>query len=245
MAFSIVLIIILAVIAALVLCIVFKVAKIFMKIAFAAAAVLIIAVVVSGFFVFQDYKDFRENVNNSVYIVAEKNNALAGFYQGEAGELSLMGTDELAAAGKHLAAKNFSGIRGSKYKLFLFNSGSIKAANSSFEILGRTFNSEDALKVINSSGSEALAPYMGNEAVASFSSDSGKVRSLFFGQLMASSAQKNPMFLAAEISNGGLKVYPETALFKMLKIVPISMAKKFISEGLKNATEEISAKVKK
>jgi hypothetical protein len=245
MIFWLVIIVIAILAAAIILSIFFKVARIFVGIIFAAATLIIVGLLVSGFFVLRDFQDFTAHSADSKYYLRQGDNIVAGFTQPNAtGAFSLMGAAELNNATASFAKKDYPALKGSHYKAFIFYFSGLQGNNLSINVAGNGFSGEFAVGLLNSDNPKAyLSQSLSQAEISSIEvklNDSSELKSQFFMSYLASAMKADPLFMIKGISSGSIKVYPETPMFFAIRIMPLSLAKSFVSEALKKGSSTLS-----
>ncbi|PIU29790.1 hypothetical protein COT07_03925 [Candidatus Woesearchaeota archaeon CG07_land_8_20_14_0_80_44_23] len=248
MIFGLAIIVIAILAAAIILSIFLKVARIFVGIIFAAATLIIVGLLVSGFFVLRDFQDFTAHSADSQYYLRQGDNIVAGFTQpNETGAFSLMGAAELNNATASFAKKDYPALKGSHYKLFIVDYSKLKSGNAgnvSVEFAGKNFSGEFAVGLLGSEEPKAyLFKLFSKPEIALIDAnflDSSEMKSQFFMSYLSSAMKADPLFMIKGISSGSIKVYPETPMFFAIRIMPISLAKGFVSEALKKGSSTLS-----
>lgn len=221
-----------------------KVLKAIFLIASLAAAILII----SGFFIIADVKDFKDNFPNqpSLYLFEDKNTLLAGMsvvFGEEEPKPIFITKEQLTSFQASFEKNNLQAIIGNNYKLFILSSNAFKDIDkvksgdielSRQEIL-TLLSSETPLDnfILAQIGEAApeqqreiykqkLKQEAGIETDAQFK---GVLFMLLFGTAME---KQGPLFLFNQYKQGNIIIYPETTLFKLLKIIPSPLLEKAI-----------------
>ena len=245
MIFWLVIIVIAILAAAIILSIFLKVARIFVGIIFAAATLIIVGLLVSGFFVLRDFQDFTAHSADSLYYLKQGDTIVAGFTQSNAsGEFYLIEAAELNNATASFAKKDYAAMKGSHYKAFIFDASGLQGNNLSINVAGNAFSGEFALGLLDSENPEAyLSQSLSQAEISSIEAklnDDSELKSQFFMSYLSSAMKADPLFMIKGINSGKARVYPETPMFFAMRVMPLSFAKSLVSEALKKGSSTLS-----
>ena len=195
-----------------------------------------------GFFVYRDIVDFKANLKNgNTIIMIEDGAALSGFMvAGEQGQI--LTSEQLLSASSQFENGTLKELRGSSYKLFILTPQFVEAMDSpTFSLEDDPLSKEQVLAILRSSDAVATAAGYG----ISSNDLSGEIKAQLLAQAFEGGIQ-NPVFMIARVKDNTMKVYPETALFKGMKYIPLSFIKSAVSKmasETKEAASDITAKV--
>ena len=193
----------------LVLVFIWGIFKKLFKLLFYAGIIISLILATNLFFIYQDFKDLRENfgVSEKKVILKDDDKVLTGLILGE--DTALMSDDQLNDYSSYLKNDNYEKILGDSYKLMVFDVEIISNLDTEIDIGTQTITQDDAVAILKSKNSGA------EEKASLFSI-------LLADEILSS---KNPLFFFSEFKNGNIIIYPETALFKTIKIIPVSFIK--------------------
>jgi hypothetical protein len=243
--FSVVIAVIIILVVIIILSMFFKVARVITRIAFAFAGLVIIALVISGFFVLRDFRNFTNSSADSVYYLKDKDAVAAGFIPPDSeGKFYLMGSADVANATIFLSKKDYSALRGAHYKAFIFELSSLADEKITFALGKANFtggfaegllSSADPRLYLSQSASQEEIRLMSNNM-----QDESEIKSVFFMAYLASAMKKDALMMIKGINRGEIRVYPETPMFFAIRVLPVSLAGRLVSETLKkgNITEK-------
>jgi hypothetical protein len=123
-------------------------------------------------------------------------------------DTDLMNDEQLNDYSSYLKGDDYEKILGDSYKLMVFDVEIISNLDNDIELGYKTITSDEAITILKSnSGSQEKAA--------------------LFGVILADEilSSKNPLFFFSEYKNGNIIIYPETALFKTIKFIPLSLIK--------------------
>ncbi len=177
------------------------------KLMFYAGLIVSLLLAINLFFIYHDFADLRENfaVSERIVILKDNDKVLTGLVLNE--DTKLIANNQLNDFSSYLKDNNYEKILGNSYKLMVFD----------LEIISNLAAIEFEDKIIT-----------GNEAIDILknSQDNGEKAELFSAILSDEIlSSKNPLFFFSEFKKGNIIIYPETALFKTVKIIPLSFIK--------------------
>ena len=219
MALEQIILIIILVLIAIFIWAVFK--KVF-KLLFYVGVILLLLITANIYFIYKDVADLKENfsISTKKVILVDNDKVITGFLLD--GEVNFLTNEQISDFSSHLEDNAYEEILGESYKLMVFD-----------------------LKILNDLDVEEIETEEGTitkeEAIAFLKSnaDAGEKAALF-GVILAEDilSSRNPLFFFSEFKKGNIVVYPETALFKTVKFIPVS----FIKNTAKNIFEKTKEK---
>jgi len=208
----------------LVLVLIWGVFKKLFKIMFYAGILISLLLAANLYFIYLDFKDLRENfgVSEKKVILVDGNEVLTGLLMGE--DTELLTNTQLRDYSSSLRNKDYEDILGDSYKLMVFDISIIENLDKEIEIEDIKITTDEAAVTLKSDTSEP------NEKASLFSV-------ILADEIITS---KNPLFFFSEFKDGNIIIYPETALFKTVKLIPLS----FIRDVGEKIFEKSKEKVK-
>jgi uncharacterized protein YjeT (DUF2065 family) len=191
-----------------------------------------------GFFVYRDIIDMKANLKNgNMVILSEENIALSGFLVVE-GKGVVLTPEQLKKASTQIAQKEFKTLQDSSYKLFILTPQAIEAIPSpEFTMEGDSLTTDQALLVLRSSDAVKALGEFGISTDSTSEEAKAELLAEGFEQII-----KDPVFMISQIKSKNLVVYPETALFKAMKYIPLAFIKSAVSK-LVNETKEVGSDI--
>jgi len=190
----------------LVLVLIWGVFKKLFKIMFYAGIIISLLLAANLYFIYQDFQDLRENfgISEKKVILVDGNEVLTGLLMGE--EVDLLPNSQLRDYSSSLKNNDYEKILGDSYKLMVFDIAIIENLDKDINL---------GIKTVTS-----------GEAVATLKSDiSQEEKAALFSIILADEilTSRNPLFFFSELKDGNIIIYPETALFKTIKLIPVSL----------------------
>jgi len=179
------------------------------KLMFFAGIIISLLLVLNLFFIYQDFKDLRENftVSEKKIILVDDNKVLTGLLMGE--EIDSLAESQLEAYSSSLINNNYEEILGNSYKLMVFDIDIISNLDSDLNMGDFQITTDDAISTLKSD-------------IASSEEKASLFSIILENEILS---PKNPLFFFSEFKNGNILIYPETALFKTIKFIPLSLIK--------------------
>jgi len=210
----------------LVLVFIWGIFKRLLKILFYAGIIIFLLMSANLYFIYQDFKDLRENfsVSEKKVILKDGDEILTGLLLNE--DTNLMSNRQLNEFSLSLKDNNYEKILGDSYKLMIFDVEIISGIDNEIEFEFETITSDEALTILRASGNK-------EEKAALFSI-------ILADEILSS---RNPLFFFSEFKKGNIIIYPETALFKTIKFIPVSFIKDIGEKIFEKGKEKASSLV--
>lgn len=248
--YSIVILVVLALSIGLVL----KLVKGVVKIISFIFLILFVVSIVLGFFVYKDMDDLRKNWPDSDKIILLANDKVySGMIATFSGGKEPVFIDNLENYQSDYASGNYDLLLGSNYKLFIFRIGMFERTDEKIdfegmEIYGKevSLSKSEILDIIESDNSaeKFVSIVISNGEMASAEKQAFKdelvreigsgneLKGAMFGILFQNAVEKDPLFLFKNLNNGNVIIYPETVIFKLLKIAPLSLMEGIMQKAM-------------
>lgn len=170
--------------------------------------IIVVIIGVNAFFIYNDVIDLKKNFADSTkkIILVDNDKALTGLLLND--ETKIIEQQELNKISANLANKDYERAQGESYKLMIFDIDVLSSLNDDLSMGESTISREKAISILNSSNDEM-------EKADLFES--------ILGYNILTS--KNPLFFFSQFKEGNIIVYPETALFKTVKIIPVGLVR--------------------
>lgn len=221
----------------IVISVIFSVIKGIMKILLLIFTVLAIVLVIGGFFVIIDFKEFREKfpTEEKTIILEDEGNILTGFTMTTEDEEPLFLTQEqVDSFSGYLKADKLDAIQGNSYKLMIIDLDIFEEMSTDIlEIGPQEFTKEFVVSVLRSDDAVSL---MEDTDMDLFFRDDITIKAAMFVTVF-NEITKNPLFFFSQYKEENILVYPETAIFKAIKFLPIGLVEGAM-EGMISKVEE-------
>jgi hypothetical protein len=217
-----------------------KFVKNIVKAIFSIVGLIIIFLIIGGSSLYLDISGFKENFGKTpnLYLLEKDGQIIAGasgFFLKDK-EPSFAGKDELELYRQKFSENNLEAIKGDNYKLFIIKSGvfdsigQVKTDDETiskqkiFELLESETPVNDYLKYKGISIDQR--DYLLDQLKIK---DSAQFKGLLLALLFKASIEENSsVFIFSQYKQGNIVIYPESALFKLLKLAPSSALAKYL-----------------
>jgi hypothetical protein len=177
------------------------------KLLFYVGIAIFILLAINSFFIYQDLMDLKKNFASEPkeVLLVDDNKVLTGLII-EGQNIEILENQDLNRLAKDIEDQNYDGALGENYKLMVFDISIIENMEEK-EILGQVLNQDEIMETFETGTSEEKAS--------------------LFSVLLAEDilSQKNPLFFFSEYKEGNIVIYPETAIFKTVKFIPLNLFK--------------------
>jgi hypothetical protein len=211
------------------------------RILYFAAIALLLLLASATFFIYGDIADLRENFADSSkkIMLIDDDEVLTGFLLRDGtGFLTESQLDEFSS---YLKNNENEKILGDSYKLMIFDINIISNLDNDITIADKFITKDYAISALKSENTFSMVLEKGideNDLDISGGASNTEARSALFSIILANDilSSKNPLFFLSEFKKGNIKIYPETALFKSVRIIPLTF--------IKDSTKSIFGKAK-
>ena len=175
------------------------------KLLFYVGIIISLLMAANLYFIYQDFQDLRENFASSEkkVILKDGDKILTGLLLNE--DTNLMTNAQLNEYSSYLIDSDYEKILDDSYKLMIFDVEIISNLDDEIEIENQIFTREQLVTTLKSGNND--------EKAALFSV-------ILADEILSS---RNPLFFLSEFKEGNIMIYPETALFKTIKFIPLSL----------------------
>jgi|TARA_B100001971_G_scaffold101662_1_gene93729 energy-coupling factor transporter transmembrane protein EcfT len=193
------------------------------KLLFYVGIIIFLLIAANTYFIYEDVMDLKENfaiLEKKVLLVDDKE-VVTGLLLNE--ETNFLTNEQLEDYSSYLRNEDYEKILGDSYKLMIFDLDIILNLDE-IEIWDEIVTNDYVISALKSDV------------------DSMEKASLF-GVVLANNilSSKNPLFFFSEFKKGNIMVYPETALFKTVKIIPLSFIKDIGKKILYKTKEKVES----
>ena len=179
------------------------------KLLFYAGMIISLLLAANLYFIYQDFQDLRENfaASEKKVILKDDDKVLTGLLMGQ--EVDFLADSQLRDYSSSLKNNDYEDILGNSYKLMVFDIDIIEHLDKEIEIEGFKITTDEAAATLKSDTS------------------SSQEKAALFSVILADEilSTRNPLLFFSEFKDGNIIIYPETALFKTVKIIPVSFIK--------------------
>ncbi len=219
------------------------------KLVFWIIIILFVITSVMGIFTYRDALDMKENLETQpkILLLKENEDIITGFSVETFDEVSeYFDSSKIAAYQKNFRDKDYKEMLDENYKMFIFDTEAFHLDEKQVDFIGGKVSKQDLHSVIKSN--DPIGMYKsttgidlkayGIENPAEFK---GNIFAVLFNDEFKSKGQ---LFILMEYKKNNIIVYPETASFKMIKLVPTSFIKNIFEKAKDKAVEKINGTIR-
>jgi len=190
------------------------------KLMFYAGIIILLLMAANAYFIYRDFMDLRENfgLSSKEVLLVDGSEVVTGIIL-KGDDFEALSSQQLNEFSFELKNKNYEEILGGNYKLMILDVDIVNDLDNQVDVLGQTMPQEEIKKTLKAGSSSEKAT--------------------LFAALLSEEiiANKNPLFFFSQFKDGNIIIYPETALFKTVKLVPIDLFND-VAESLFTKTKE-------
>ncbi len=202
--------------------------KILQVIFFIFSFLIVITLIIGGFVV-ADAKTFQDKIQTEdILLVLMNNDTPSALIDFSHNNISVPGNEK--AIMESLTKKAYDSLLKKYYKLFFIKVDILNSVNQNkFDI--QSFNLTKQ-QIINALKSDDPFSSLGiNKEFIPPELTASKLKAVLFMSALQKQLTENPIFLLKEYKKGNIYVYKETAMFKVIRYIPISLVNKIIEKA--------------
>ena len=238
----------------------FFVLKKVVKVILILVGLIILVLVVGLFFIYQDARSMQENFDSSpnLFLLEIEENIIAGMQSNPEQDPVYLDSQTISSYNFLYKDNNLNDIKEDNYKLIIFNQEAFDSIQQ-ITIDNHIFTYEFATALLNSN--TPVDDYIDNliilEGISQENRESVKQNmksdfeysdTEFKGAVFATLFQERqdaegPIFIFKQYQAGNAEVYKETAIFKLIEVIPTSFLKNMIEKTKTTVKETVKSKI--
>lgn len=224
-----------------------RVVKGLLKGFFLVSMTLTLIMAVTSYFIYVDAADFQQGweTKPKLFLLEDKDYLVSGFkVDPDKNETGPIPVEALKNYRESFSVKNYDKVLDGNHRLFIID---LEAFNgvSGLNILNKDLTLEQVKSIINSGApnKEFTKLILGQEMeIKEDPEKDDMLRSTLFAGIFAKAMQeRGTFFIIEEVKNQNIRVYPEGAMFKMLRLIPIGFIKQALAESAEAGKEAVTA----
>ena len=221
------------------------------------SAIIIIALLIGGFILYNDSKDLQENFENSpnLFLLELNDNIITGFQ-------TIPGSDEPITLNKETInsynsdyqKNNLEKIKSENYKLIIFKRQAFDSVEQieigdheyTKDFVFTLINSETAVDdyiddlVIREAVPQEQREIVRKETKSDFEFTDSEFKGILFASVFSNTMEsEGPIFLFKQYKSGNAVIYKETPVFKLIDMIPTSYLQNIIKQTTSTVKEKI------
>jgi len=231
----------------LIIFVVFKLVKKIAKAFFYMGLITLLIFLIFGFFILKDINDFKNNFTQkgSMVILEENGNVLSGYTLEQ--DSKFLTSEEISKYSGFLQKKDYESILKDKFKLMIISLDLVSGLESERISLGDTsikkesmidiLKSDDPFEVYNKALVENES--FGQKFDSKTNDDNSEFKAALLGNIVNEEliGPENAVNFFSQYKKGNVIIYPETALFKFVKLIPTGLIKTIAKSAFVKANE--------
>ncbi len=224
-----------------------RVVKGMLKGFFLVSMTLTMIMAVASYLINLDAADFQQGweTKPKIFLLEDKDYLISGFkVDPDKNETGPIPIDTLKSYRESFSAKDYDKILGKNHRLFIIDMEAFDGT-SGLNILNKDLTLDQVKSIINSGApnKEFTKLILGQEMdiKEDFEKDEMLRSTLFAGIFAKAMQERGTFFVIEEVKNQNIRVYPEGAMFKMLRLIPIGFIKQALAETAEAGKEAVTA----
>jgi energy-coupling factor transporter transmembrane protein EcfT len=219
------------------------------KLVFWIVVIIFIITSVLGIFTYRDALDMKENLESQpkIYFLKQDETLVSGFSIGKLDEVpEFFDFSKIVEYQNNFKNKDYEDMLDENYKIFILDMETFDFNDENIEFIGGEVSKKTLQTVLNSDDPIEVYKSKTNINVRNYGiEDPGEFKGNIFATLFnEKSGSMGQLFIMIEYKKGNVIVYPETASFKMIKLLPTSFIKNVFEKAKDKAVEEINNSIR-
>ena len=228
---------------------VFKVTTKILKIVSLVFIGIIVISFVLGFFIVRDAKDFRENfpVEEKKILLLNEDEIITAFST-KVDDVNITSQDELDELNSLYKLEKYDDMLDDSYKMMIFNFSVVEDSKADeFEFDGMTITKEQIIAILLSDN--PMHDYIEDikrDDPEDYMINSDKDRELkakLFAVVFTEGIMDSKLFFYSQYQKDKIYIYPETIMFKAIRLMPLSLIQDKLDEVKTSIKESIKEKI--
>lgn len=229
--------------------IIFKIVKTIIKTILIVLILGFLLTAIFGFFTYQDSVELKNNLENELNLVLLQDNEkiVTGFVTTDFEEKAeFMTISQIAEYQNSFKKQDYKKMLGDNYKMFIVDLKAFDFDDEKVYFIGKGISKTLLYSVLKSNDPISLyKSETGIDPIINGISDPIEFKAQVFALLFNEAIEKGgQFFIFNEYKKENIIVYPETTVFKFIKIIPTSFIKNIFEEAKDSAINKINQTIK-
>ena len=230
--------------------VIFKIVKTILKTILIILILSFLLIAIFGFFTYQDAVELKDNLETKpkLMLLQDNENIIAGFvitdFKKEAEFLAL---SQITKYQNSFKKQDYKKMLGNNYKMFIIEIKAFDFDDEEFDFVGKKVSKNLLYSVLKSNNPIGLyKSETGMDPAIYGISDPVEFKSQVFALLFSEAIEKRgQFFIFNEYKEENIIVYPETAVFKFIKLIPTFFIKNMVEKAKDSAIDKINQTIKR
>ncbi len=230
--------------------IIFKIVKTILKTILIVLILSFLVTAIFGFFTYQDAVELKDNLETKpkLMLLQDNEKIAAGFiitdFEEEAEFLTI---NQIVKYQNSFKKQDYKKMLGDNYKMFIIEIKAFDFDDEELDFIGKKISKNILYSVLKSNDPIALYKSKTNVDPSLYGiSDPVEFKSRVFALLFSEAIEKRgQFFIFSEYKKKNIIVYPETTVFKFIKLIPTFFIKNMFEKAKDSAINKINQTIKR
>ncbi len=229
--------------------IIFKIVKTILKTILIILILSFLVTAIFGFFTYKDSVELNDNLENQpkLMLLQDNEKIIAGFVATDSEEeAEFLTISQVAEYQNNFKKKDYKKMLNNNQKMFIINLKAFDLVDEKVNFNGKELSKNFLYSVLKSN--DPISLYKSEtdmDPALNEISDPVEFKSNIFAFLFNESIEKRgQFFIFSEYKKKNIIVYPETAVFKFIKLIPTAFVNKMFEEAKDSAVNKINQTIK-
>ncbi len=225
--------------------IIFKIVKTILKTILIVLILSFLLTAIFGFFTYNDAVELKDNLEteSKIMLLQDNEKIVSGFIVAEfEEEAEFLTISQITEYQNSFKKEDYKKMLGDNYKMFIIDIKAFDFDNEELDFIGKKVSKNILYSVLKSNDPITLYKSKTNVDPAIYGiRDHVEFKSQVFAILFSEAIEKRgQFFIFNEYKEKNIIVYPETAVFKFIKIIPTSFIKNMFEKTKEKAISKIN-----
>lgn len=230
--------------------IIFKIVKTIIKTILIVLILSFLLTAIFGFFTYQDAVELKDNLETKpkLMLLQDNEKVVTGFiitdFEEEAEFLTI---SQVVKYQNSFKKQDYKKMLGDNYKMFIFDMKAFDFNDEELDFIGKKVSKNLLYSVLKSNDPIALYKSKTNVDSALYGiNDPVEFKAQVFALLFSEAIEKKgTFFIFSEYKKKNIIVYPETAVFRFIKLIPTSFIKNMFEKAKDSALNKINQTIER
>ena len=230
--------------------IIFKIVKTILKTILIVLILGFLLTAIFGFFTYQDAVELKDNLETKpkLMLLQDNEKIIAGFvatdFEEEAEFLTI---NQITEYQNSFKKQDYKKMLGNNYKMFIIEIKAFDFDDEELDFIGKKVSKNILYSVLKSNDPITLYKSKTNVDPALYGiSDHVEFKAMVFAVLFSEEIEKkSTLFIFSEYKKKNIMVYPETPVFKFIKLIPTSFVNNMFEKAKDSAINKINQTIKR
>ena len=230
--------------------IIFKIVKTILKTILIVLILSFLLTAIFGFFTYQDAVELKDNLETKpkLMLLQDNEKIVAGFVTTDfEEEPEFLTISQITEYQNSFKKQDYKKMLGNNYKMFIINLKAFDIIDEQLDFNGKKTSKNSLYSMLKSNDPFSLyKSETGIDPALMGISDPVEFKANIFGILFSEEIEKKgQFFIFSEYKEKNIIVYPETAVFRFIKLIPTSFIKNMFEKAKDSAINKINQTIER